>query len=547
MKRPCCLWFLCALALCACVVEQPAEELQQVCNESDLIAQCPPGSSPLLGSAAESACGGVVGVDLTDQQGAVSGRCLGSAQCVVACQFSAPCPCGVTAVTREGVFCSPCNQAAACGNGLCEGGEDPEQCPEDCGRQCSFGEARCAGDSAQEICDARGRWEQIACPSGEICQAAGAQVVCRRDDVLVGLDPGSDPNPSPERAERFVLYQASMPALGDARAPYDAGALAWSAGFSVPAGGYLADAALAPDGASVWLWRADGAVQYDLTGAELGRVTFAVPVEPRSVSFSADGAVTLLTERDDTFGPRRQIFTLEGGLLRALGDAGAYKMVGGGETAVSADGLIGAALIQNAYMYTPDQRYPNDRRLVSVEYALWVGRPGDGSSWVVPGGIAGATRVSLSPNGRVAAVTRLSHPVNGMTQVDLFDTEARSRVASMLRPDAAFSYGEVLFAPGGERLAVLTSGGVELWDLRVGALLATLPVVGAPVAWSPDGASLLAGSRRFTLEGTALEELPAGEAARVGPVSGLRFGAGGRLLVWRAGVNLEVDVYVPAQ
>jgi hypothetical protein len=32
MMRPGHLWVLCALALCACVVEQPAEELQQVCS-----------------------------------------------------------------------------------------------------------------------------------------------------------------------------------------------------------------------------------------------------------------------------------------------------------------------------------------------------------------------------------------------------------------------------------------------------------------------------------------------------------------------------------
>lgn len=567
------LFFLCCLlawASAGCVPAQEGDALQQACNESDLIAQCPPGSSPLLGSAAQSACGGAVGIDLTNEQGAVNGRCLGSAQCIVACQFSAPCPCGVTAVTREGVFCTPCNQTAACGNTLCEGGEDPQSCPEDCGRQCSPGEARCAGDSAQEVCDNRGRWESIACPSGEVCQAIREnQVVCRRDDVLVGVNPGEDPNIEPERAERFVLYVSQIPEMGQAAQDVDATALVWEAGFTVlepvpRSGGAKLTLALGQDAQSVWFWRNDRpSSRYDLAGEELEALDLSAGdwrLSPRSMGFSLDGSQVLFTEEDTRLEEGRRVFMVGPEGPVELGQSGPYKLVSPGNgdpTVISADGGTGVVLLQNAYTYAPDPRYPNDMLLITTEYAFWRLSLPSGEARKIPGGLAGAQGISVSPNGRVVSAVSISNWRAGTSKVELYDLQEARHLAT-IEPEPGHVRKMPLharFSPRGDRLAVRTSEGVELWDPQLGALLATLPTndSSGEVLWSPDGASLFVGSRRFLADGSALEDLPQPEQERQGMLEGMRFGPQGRLVVWRRvgrsfdGNNtIEVDVYAPA-
>ncbi len=531
---------------------ETSENLQEECNESALISQCPPGSSPLQGSAADAACGGAVGVDLTDGEGNVSGRCLGSALCVVACQFAEPCPCGITAVTRDGVFCTPCDQTAACGNTLCEGGEDPESCPEDCGRQCAAGSERCAGEG-QEVCDARGRWEAIACPSGEVCQQVREnQVTCRRDDVLVGVDPGEDPNINPEQAERFVPYVAPRPEPGDNAQPYDGRALVWVGGFTTETTAPGQTLALAPDGDSVWIWgTGTRSARYDFTGEVLESLEFpdtTQGINARALEVSADGAVALALELDSELLPDRQLFSLEGTELTSLGDTGAYSLVvlSGQVAAVSADGSTGAALIHNAYTYVSDPRFPNERRLVTVEYAIWLSSFDDTPPRVIYGGPDGAMDLSLSPNGRIATVIRLSNPIQGTTQIELFDTQTNERLASILTPDGGGQFVSAHHSPRGDKLAIRNQNSIEIWDITIGALIAQIPQRNQLVAWSPDGTTLLVGTERYTEDGAGIEPLPAPETERVGAIAGMRFGPGGRLLVWRSGAMLEVDIYEPA-
>jgi len=171
------------------------KETADACNESDLIAQCPPGSSPLFASLGESTCDGQVGIDLINPRGEVTGRCVGFGSCTVACQFDAPCACGVAAVTREGVFCVPCADAAVCGNGVCEGGENPETCPQDCSPECVESEERCSDLFTRAVCNRRGEWEEIACQLSEVCDRLGDLTVCRRGDVLAGFEDVSYEDP----------------------------------------------------------------------------------------------------------------------------------------------------------------------------------------------------------------------------------------------------------------------------------------------------------------------------------------------------------------
>ena len=180
------------------------------CLESTLAAQCPPGSNPILGATADSLCGD--GADLMNMNGGVTGRCYTQGTCVVACQFAAPCACGVESVTREGVLCTPCEDVNPCGDGACAAGETPVSCPQDCAGECPPGAMRCQGP-AIESCNLRGRWEPVACPQGEVCvqpQPADAPR-CAREDIVVGRDGGVADGGGPRISGRLLLGDAEYP------------------------------------------------------------------------------------------------------------------------------------------------------------------------------------------------------------------------------------------------------------------------------------------------------------------------------------------------
>ena len=144
------------------------------CVESDLIAQCPPGSSPRLDAQSRAACEGSASLDLTAESGEVDGACMGEGDCQVLCQFEQPCPCGVATLTRDALVCRACTEQAACGNRICEGGESFDTCPIDCAGECEPGEERCNGD-AREVCGADRAWDQLACPQAdETCDETDA-------------------------------------------------------------------------------------------------------------------------------------------------------------------------------------------------------------------------------------------------------------------------------------------------------------------------------------------------------------------------------------
>lgn len=151
-----------------------AGPVQQTCVErtAELIAQCPPGSQPEVVAAGTAECAGQV----IDAAGAVAGICEADDGCILFCNFSNPCTCGLDRVTTEGVFCAPC--ATACGNGTCEGGEDPTSCPEDCGDVCAPGAQRCSGD-VREVCQPNGDWDPAACRADQSCAEAPGRTFCQ--------------------------------------------------------------------------------------------------------------------------------------------------------------------------------------------------------------------------------------------------------------------------------------------------------------------------------------------------------------------------------
>lgn len=178
---------LLAAALFGCGGVESTDSAEN-CASSDLIAQCPPGSDPILEASAVSMCegsgefsgpgpstpsgaegagGGLIG-DLGGVSGKVEGVCKGSGECRVFCRFMVPCDCGVDRVTDEGIYCTKCSETAACGNRVCEGTETPESCAIDCGARCQSGEKQCNGDTL-EVCDGSD-FKVRACGENEKCK-----------------------------------------------------------------------------------------------------------------------------------------------------------------------------------------------------------------------------------------------------------------------------------------------------------------------------------------------------------------------------------------
>ncbi len=222
-----------AVALLCAACEGPGEEaagVGEACAESDLISQCPPGSNPILGATAESMCSASASIDLTTESGSVSGRCFGQGTCRVVCQFSSPCLCGVDSVTQDGVFCTSCDGAAACGNGVCEGGETPADCPNDCAGDCTAGQERCQGLN-RESCDGTGHWTLLACDAGQACQVGGDGLTsCVRNDIASGGQTGEPVNRQDRVDGRVWFGDGLMPPEGTGTAVVDP---------EVPSDGYV--------------------------------------------------------------------------------------------------------------------------------------------------------------------------------------------------------------------------------------------------------------------------------------------------------------------
>ncbi|MBH24551.1 MAG: hypothetical protein CMH57_08885 [Myxococcales bacterium] len=175
--------------------------LPEGCDAAALAAQCPPGSDPLTGPEAFDACQGESGAQLTDSSGAIGAICEGTGACLVVCNLQDPCTCGVDRITTEGIFCVECNLAPACGNAICEGGEDPQSCPVDCAAQCMPDQGRCSGEQLQ-ICQGNGSWDDVACRSDQACTVSGRVTNAAFCQTRISPSGGSRPPiASPPRLE----------------------------------------------------------------------------------------------------------------------------------------------------------------------------------------------------------------------------------------------------------------------------------------------------------------------------------------------------------
>lgn len=175
---------LCPLVLCFGCSGTEGAATGKACAESNLIEQCPPGSDPLLDAESVSACQAAGNANFVERSGKVTGKCEGSGECQVLCQFEVPCDCGVDAITNAGVMCTDCNMQASCGDGTCSGGEDATTCPSDCGMVCRPDEQRCNGIT-REVCNLQGTaWDTLDCLPNEQCREVGSgMVMCERTSI----------------------------------------------------------------------------------------------------------------------------------------------------------------------------------------------------------------------------------------------------------------------------------------------------------------------------------------------------------------------------
>lgn len=544
---------LVGLLLAAC--NGPGEEGAQVgseCVQNDLVAQCPPGSNPILGASAESMCEASASVDLTTESGAVSGRCFGAGSCRVACQFASPCRCGVDAVTREGVFCTPCADAAACGDGLCDRGENPMTCPEDCNAECTPNEERCQA-TAREVCDGTGHWMQLECDVGQTCTVDSQGATrCVRDDVFQGGETG-EPVPREERVDGRVWFgDGRLPPEGTGTSAVDApvpneGYVLESLFFvrtdfnqrifnkPIARAGYRVGHQAASETQTDWrrrifpadtdvgdylvLWGPKRAIRLDLLGndppAEVGLVDAEYPAEMAGpaedgrlgltgfATWSADLRSVLWARKYETFsGPggwatdaEILLFDARTGENRLLGRTGIYGL-NGPPPVLSADGR--SAAVSVAHRGSTNQVVMGWRDGTPVR-PLRPSRLGEPAS--------GLSVAAVSPSGALLAtfIAGGRGPRDGELRcsgaVDLWNLHDGKRIYTLCMADGVhdWSPGTLLFAPGGDRLAIHGSArigqrvsdlayGVETWDLTRGKEEVLITTSGnGKVQYTPDG------------------------------------------------------------
>jgi hypothetical protein len=126
------------------VVCNEAVENESCIDQLELLSEaCPPNTTPNIDSVGESSCS-TEGADVI---------CISQGGCNISCEPQ--CDFGVAEITEQSVICNP---EPACGNEVCEGGENEVSCPQDCDqRECAAGESRCVGVDIS-TCDASGRW-----------------------------------------------------------------------------------------------------------------------------------------------------------------------------------------------------------------------------------------------------------------------------------------------------------------------------------------------------------------------------------------------------
>lgn len=545
LRRLAALGVFAALAACQAPGEE-ASNVGQACVESDLVEQCPPGSNPILGASAESMCEASASIDLLTESGSVSGRCFGSGTCRVVCQFASPCACGVDEVNRDGVFCTDCANASACGNGVCEGGENPATCPNDCMGDCAPGQERCQGTN-REACDGTGHWSLLACDVNTVCQAGADQVTttCVRNDVSTGGETGEPVNRQDRVDGRVWFGDGQLPPEGtgtmvvDPDVPSDGYVLeglffnTWNfntrtsnkdltrAGFISQAGGvgeaidvvhwqrYLMPADV-EDGAYLMLWGPKAVARYDLQGNApadhlvevaypanmTGTPEMPLPGLTTNNTFSQDRRKVLWSRKfwdPNQMGFLRNaelfLFDADTGENTRYGDTG-FRTLDTSPLALSPDGRT--AVVPTT---TPD--YRGATLLVYRDGVprrpMVLSRKGEATT-------NNPTLITIAPSGTLLATMGgngaepSGFPVSCAYGVDLWNMADGQRIYTICGTNGATSIaGQLLFDPNGDRLSMVIGNvpfgvpngaapGVETWDLRQGKEISRISLTSAPAA-----------------------------------------------------------------
>jgi hypothetical protein len=209
-----------SLTLMACGAEEGTKGTQtgEACAQSDALEQCPPNTEPTLEADAESKCSseGSVSIEADGTamegsgSGAISQVCVGTGSCRVVCTLAEPCEFGVESVSAaDGIVC----QAAPCGNGVCDSGENPENCVVDCGGSaCGNGECQAGEDptSCPQDCSS-------ACGDGT-CDAGEDPTACPQDcSSACGngeCESGEDPETCPQDCSGAVCTDGATRCSG---------------------------------------------------------------------------------------------------------------------------------------------------------------------------------------------------------------------------------------------------------------------------------------------------------------------------------------------
>lgn len=511
--------------------------LAGACSQSALIAQCPPGSNPALGISAQQQCEGAVGGIVSDARGAATGSCAGSASCQVYCQFASPCLCGVAEVSRESVRCMPCNEEVGCGNGICEGGEDPDTCPIDCGARCNPGDQRCQGEGIEE-CNLQGRWEHIPCGREMVCEVRDGQALCVRGDILRG-DAGIGEDAGPPQHEiidgRILLGPGQWPegGLGDVSRPGAGHTFEVHPQHVTHTFADLNGTERPLRSVSQLLWRDDHSLRaYGLAAhADVDLLHWpqleASPAQPYpealggllyqayAIRSTADGRYVFLHSRDTT--PQWHRLDTQSGELRSTRFSGDLTITRPGEAPRREDFALAAT--GRAILFTA--RQGETASIVHWDFEAEEGRillSGEGE-W------RNATfgPLALSPDGRVAALSMLTiYPTMPLELrgVSLWNVAQGQRIYTILHPaegstesapytQIAPSFGGgVHFTPDGQQLVAAVVEGtyssaaaIELWQLDTHQRTQMLPLEIPPgdslaghavhdLTLSPDGRTL---------------------------------------------------------
>lgn len=468
------------------------------CEEAELARQCPPNSQPIVGTEARRLC--EAGAEVQGAEGEVTGRCYSESSCQVACRFEVPCRCGVDRITADGVFCTPCEGAAACGDGVCAGGENPESCAEDCGPRCSPGQQRCNGVLRQE-CSLQGRFENLACPAGEVCeQVALDQVDCRAPGVEVvdagprppdgsmeqpwiaggrarrgpGTWPGSSDGvgPGPAGMMRFlyqstlsqgVTYGPGLPIVAGPGATVDALYVCGTAecqrydGWAHPASADVYCSAYALCSPEY-----EEACRSDLPeSTSIGQIlNYAYPYG-RGLLYGAPAQACVLR-------------TLEAG-GECLGDLRSLGCPGPGQTALAPGGFV------QSWVLSPSGRFA---AFVTGDAQLELGwGPLDGAAppQIITLGMSQVVSVDVSDAGVLVAVL-----FDGSSQILL---SAPAGEAPSFRPLDGATTQQVLVSPSGRVVALADMGNlVRFWNVADGEEILRIRDSSWPVAFSPvDG------------------------------------------------------------